>query len=74
MRELAEMRYQFEEPFIVDSSKIASHLGVRATPIDTALADTLTSYLQPSQGGCSIGLYSIVLLDEQGDAGGDEPP
>jgi len=68
------MRYQFEEPFIVDSSKIASHLGVRATPIDTALAYTLTSYLQPSQGGCSIGLYSIVLLDEQGDAGGDEPP
>jgi nucleoside-diphosphate-sugar epimerase len=47
MREILEMRYQFEEPFIVDSSKIANGLGVQATPIDRALADTLTSYRQP---------------------------
>jgi nucleoside-diphosphate-sugar epimerase len=46
MREILEMRYQFEEPFIVDSSKIATRLGVQATPIDRALADTLTSYRQ----------------------------
>ena len=41
VRELLEMQYQFEEPFIVDSSKIATKLGVQATPIDQALADTL---------------------------------
>ncbi len=44
VRELVEMQYQFEEPFIVDSSKLANKLGVQATPIDQALADTLTSY------------------------------
>ena len=44
VRELAEMQYQFEEPFIVDSSKIATKLGVQATPIGQALADTLASY------------------------------
>jgi nucleoside-diphosphate-sugar epimerase len=44
VRELVEMQYQFEEPFIVDSTKIATKLGVHATPIDEALADTLTSY------------------------------
>ena len=44
VRELVEMRYQFEEPFIVDSSKIASKLGVQATPIDKALDDTLSTY------------------------------
>jgi nucleoside-diphosphate-sugar epimerase len=44
LRELVEMQYQFDEPFIVDSSKIASRLSVEATPIDQALADTLTSY------------------------------
>lgn len=44
LRELVEMQYQFDEPFIVDSSKIASRLSVQATPIDQALADTLTSY------------------------------
>ena len=44
MRELLEMQYQFEEPFIVDSSKIADKLGVQATPIDVALGHTLSSY------------------------------
>jgi len=44
VRELIEMQYQFEEPFIVDSSKIANKLGVRATAIDQAIADTLNSY------------------------------
>jgi nucleoside-diphosphate-sugar epimerase len=44
MRELVEMQYQFQEPFIVDSRKIANKLGVQATPLDQALADTLTSY------------------------------
>lgn len=44
VRELLEMQYQFEEPFIVDSTKIANQLGVHATPIDQALADTLNGY------------------------------
>ena len=44
VRELLEMQYQFEEPFVVDSSKIATKLGVQATPYDQALADTLATY------------------------------
>jgi len=44
VRELVERQYQFEEPFIVDSSQIANKLGVQATPIDQALDDTLTTY------------------------------
>ncbi len=44
LRELAEMQYQFEEPFIVDSSKITTKLGVHATPIDQALNNTLATY------------------------------
>lgn len=44
LRELVEMQYQFDEPFIVDSSTIADKLGVRATPLDQALADTLRGY------------------------------
>jgi nucleoside-diphosphate-sugar epimerase len=41
--ELVEMQYQFEEPFVVDSSKIATKLGVTATPVEQALADTLAA-------------------------------
>lgn len=44
LREVVEMQYQFEEPFIVDSSKITTRLGTTATPVDQALADTLMSY------------------------------
>jgi hypothetical protein len=44
LRELVEMQYQFAEPFIVDSSKIATKLGVHATPTTRALADTLNGY------------------------------
>ena len=44
VRELVEMQYLFAEPFIVDSSKIANKLGVDATPIEQALADTLRGY------------------------------
>jgi nucleoside-diphosphate-sugar epimerase len=44
VRELLEMQYQFDEPFIVDSSKIAAKLGVHATPVEQALAHTLAAY------------------------------
>ncbi|HZA72048.1 MAG TPA: NAD-dependent epimerase/dehydratase family protein [Propionibacteriaceae bacterium] len=51
VRELLEMQYQFAEPFIVDSSKIANALGVHATPVEQALADTLATYRPaPAQG------------------------
>ena len=43
VQELIEMQYQFEEPFIVDSTKITTKLNVDATPIEQALADTLAT-------------------------------
>jgi hypothetical protein len=48
LRELPEMQYQFEEPFIVDSSKITNTLGARAMPVEKALADTLATYRSAS--------------------------
>jgi nucleoside-diphosphate-sugar epimerase len=50
LRELPEMQYQFEEPFIVDSSKITNTLGVHATPVEQALADTLAAYGSAATG------------------------
>jgi hypothetical protein len=44
VRELVELQYEFQEPFIVNSSKIATKLNVHATPHEQALADTLASY------------------------------
>jgi hypothetical protein len=45
------MQYQFDEPFIVDSSKIASKLGLVATPIEQALAETLATYRRGARPG-----------------------
>lgn len=47
-RESVEMQYQFQQPFIVDSSKILASLGQRATPLDEALDRTLASYRSSS--------------------------
>jgi nucleoside-diphosphate-sugar epimerase len=40
-RELREMRYQFERPFVLDSSETEAVFGLRATDLDEALAATL---------------------------------
>jgi nucleoside-diphosphate-sugar epimerase len=41
-REFAEMRYQFERPFILDSSAAEQTFGLTATPLDAALATLVT--------------------------------
>jgi hypothetical protein len=41
VRELVELQYEFQEPFIVDSSKITTKLNVDPTPLEQALAQTL---------------------------------
>lgn len=43
-REMVEMLYEFEKPFVVDSSKFARAFGVSATPLREAIANTLAWY------------------------------
>ena len=50
IRAVLEMGYLFEEPFVVDSNKIADKLGLRATPLDLALAETLAAYRGDPRG------------------------
>jgi len=44
VRGLAEMQYQFEEPFILDTSKYESTFAVAGTALSTAISHTLTWY------------------------------
>jgi nucleoside-diphosphate-sugar epimerase len=44
VRELAEMAYQYEGPFVVDSSRFESTFGVTPTPSDRAIAATVEYY------------------------------
>ncbi|MDV2477875.1 NAD-dependent epimerase/dehydratase family protein [Rhodococcus zopfii] len=41
VRELAEMLYQFTDPFVMDSLRSEHELGVTATPLPTAAAETV---------------------------------
>jgi nucleoside-diphosphate-sugar epimerase len=40
-REMIEMAYEFEEPFILDSAKIERAFGLRPTPLEEAIAETV---------------------------------
>lgn len=41
MRELAEMLYQFTDPFVMDSERSERTLGISATPLPVAAAETV---------------------------------
>jgi nucleoside-diphosphate-sugar epimerase len=44
VREINEMRYEFDEPFIVDASRAETELGLRATPLTDAVELTVCWY------------------------------
>ena len=41
MRELVEMLYEFEEPFVLDHSTFAQEFGDHATPLGEAIRQTV---------------------------------
>jgi len=50
MRELQETRYQFDRPFVMDSSSYAGEFGESATPFDTAIEQTVRWWQQRQAG------------------------
>lgn len=43
-REMVEMMYEFEQPFIVDSSRFEKAFGMKATPMKEAIKETVAWY------------------------------
>jgi nucleoside-diphosphate-sugar epimerase len=48
MRELAEMTYEFDKPFVLDTTKYKATFGVAGTPLAVAIGETVAWY--QSQG------------------------
>jgi nucleoside-diphosphate-sugar epimerase len=46
VREVNEMRYEFDEPFVVDASRAETELGLHATPLAEAVEQTVHWYRQ----------------------------
>ncbi len=44
LRELAEMSYEFDEPFVLDTSKYQATFGAAGTPLAAAIAATIAWY------------------------------
>jgi nucleoside-diphosphate-sugar epimerase len=44
LKESVEMLYEFEQPFIVDSSKFEKTFGMKATPLQEAIRETVAWY------------------------------
>lgn len=51
MRELAEMLYQFEAPFVMSSARTEALLGLRPTPLAEAAAGTVRWWLDRTAAG-----------------------
>lgn len=47
LRALRELWYEFEHPFVVDSSEFEREFGVTPTPIEVAVARTVESFRRP---------------------------
>jgi nucleoside-diphosphate-sugar epimerase len=46
--EMVEMRYEFEEDFVVDSSAFTAHFGMEATPLEEALGAVMRGQAVPA--------------------------
>jgi nucleoside-diphosphate-sugar epimerase len=51
MRELIEMLYEFEEPFVVDHSKFEQAFGEHATRLEEAIGETVRWYRSKRPAG-----------------------
>jgi nucleoside-diphosphate-sugar epimerase len=53
IRELVELSYEFDQPFVLDTTKYQSTFGSDATPLASAIATTVAWY-QSRNGGASM--------------------
>jgi nucleoside-diphosphate-sugar epimerase len=53
LREFAEVGYQFDRPFVVDSSAFEATFGTRPTPVDEALSVTISWWREQVTGAAA---------------------
>lgn len=50
VRELPEMLYEFDQPFVVDGSKAEQRLGIAPTPLPDAISETVAWWQEQASG------------------------
>jgi hypothetical protein len=62
LRSMVEMTYQFDQPFVLDTSKYEATFGESGTPIQLAIATTVAWYLDQATTSHGNQTISAVLL------------
>jgi nucleoside-diphosphate-sugar epimerase len=68
VREINEMRYEFDEPFIVDASRAETELGLRATPLTDAVEQTVRWYRKHRSRSTSSPTEAATAHDASGSS------
>ncbi len=63
IREIAEIRYQFDAPFVVDSTAAQTTFGLAATPMETALSETISWYRNHTTTKDAVGAHHDLQRD-----------
>ena len=63
VREIAEIRYQFDDPFVVDSTTAQTTFGLAATPMHDALAETISWYRNRTTTKDAAGVHHDLQSD-----------
>ena len=62
-REIAEIRYQFDDPFVVDSTTAQTTFGLAVTPMHDALAETISWYRNRTTTKDAAGVHHDLQSD-----------
>jgi nucleoside-diphosphate-sugar epimerase len=69
MRALAEMTYEFDEPFVLDTTKFEAVFGTSGTPLATAITATVDSYRTPKSADAPPRPTPVDILSTSGPLG-----
>lgn len=61
IKEMREMLYQFDRPFVIDSAETTEVFGLHATPLDAQIAATIASYRDGQRAGTTSSSVSAPV-------------
>lgn len=62
IREIREMLYQFDRPFVIDATETTEVFGLKATPLDDQVAATIASYRDGQSAGTTSSAESASTV------------
>jgi nucleoside-diphosphate-sugar epimerase len=68
IREVREMLYQFDRPFVIEAAETTEVFGLRATPLEDQVAAAIASYRDGQSAGTTSSSSVVAPADSAGSA------